>query len=108
MKNPFRYLNSSPEIIRLTVMMYIRYPLSKLEPKLVQMDLGDAGVYEGLRAERFDDSRNAHRTCRGLIEDKQDCIVVKRQLGCRSPTRRLWNARRTFPPVSRRAQLRKL
>jgi putative transposase len=26
MKNPFRYFNSSPEIIRLTVMMYIRYP----------------------------------------------------------------------------------
>lgn len=28
MKNPFRYFNSSPEIIRLTVMLYIRYPLS--------------------------------------------------------------------------------
>jgi putative transposase len=26
MRNPFRYFNSSPEIIRLTVMMYIRYP----------------------------------------------------------------------------------
>ena len=28
MRNPFRYFNSSPEIIRLTEMMYIRYPLS--------------------------------------------------------------------------------
>ncbi len=28
MTDPFRYFNSSPEIIRLTVMMYIRYPLS--------------------------------------------------------------------------------
>ena len=28
MKNPFRYFNSSPEVIRLTVMMYIRFPLS--------------------------------------------------------------------------------
>jgi len=28
MNNPFRYFNSSPEIIRLTVMMYIRFPLS--------------------------------------------------------------------------------
>jgi len=28
MKNPFRYFNSSPEVIRLTAMMYIRYPLS--------------------------------------------------------------------------------
>jgi hypothetical protein len=25
MRNPFRYFNSSPEVIRLTVMMYIRY-----------------------------------------------------------------------------------
>ena len=28
MQNPFRYFNSSPKVIRLTVMMYIRYPLS--------------------------------------------------------------------------------
>jgi hypothetical protein len=28
MRNPFRNFNSSPEVIRLTVMMYIRYPLS--------------------------------------------------------------------------------
>jgi putative transposase len=28
MSTPFRYFNSSPEMIRLTVMMYIRYPLS--------------------------------------------------------------------------------
>ena len=28
MQNPFRYFNSSPEIIRLTVMMYVRFPLS--------------------------------------------------------------------------------
>jgi putative transposase len=28
MRNPFRNFNSSPEVIRLTVMLYIRYPLS--------------------------------------------------------------------------------
>ena len=28
MRNPFRCFNSSPEVIRLTVMLYIRYPLS--------------------------------------------------------------------------------
>jgi len=28
MRSPFRYFNSSPEVIRLTVMLYIRYPLS--------------------------------------------------------------------------------
>ena len=28
MINPFRYFNSSPEIIRLAVLMYVKYPLS--------------------------------------------------------------------------------
>jgi len=28
MRNLFRYFNSSPEVIRLVMMMYIRYPLS--------------------------------------------------------------------------------
>jgi putative transposase len=28
MSNPFKYFNSSPEVIRLVVMMYVRYPLS--------------------------------------------------------------------------------
>ena len=28
MRNPFRYFNSSPEVIRLAVIMYVRYPLS--------------------------------------------------------------------------------
>ena len=28
MSNPFKYFNSSPEIIRLAVLMYVKYPLS--------------------------------------------------------------------------------
>ena len=42
MKNPFRYFNSSPEIIRLTVMMYVRYPLSlrQVEDLLSDQDQG--------------------------------------------------------------------
>ncbi len=28
MKNPFRYFKTSPDIIRLAVMMYVRFPLS--------------------------------------------------------------------------------
>ena len=27
-KNPFRYFHSSPEVIRMVVMLYVRYPLS--------------------------------------------------------------------------------
>ena len=37
-KNPFRYFDSSPEVIRLVVMRYVRYPLSlrNVEDLLVQ------------------------------------------------------------------------
>ena len=28
MKNPFRYYKTSPDIIRLAVVMYVRFPLS--------------------------------------------------------------------------------
>jgi putative transposase len=28
MRNPFKYFNSSPEVIRIAVLMYVRYPLS--------------------------------------------------------------------------------
>ena len=40
--NPFRYFNSSPEVIRLVVMMYVRYPLSlwNLEDLLFERGIG--------------------------------------------------------------------
>ncbi len=41
MRNPFHYLNSSPEVIRLAVMMYIRYPLS---PRQVEDLLVERGI----------------------------------------------------------------
>ena len=31
MQNPFRYFNNSPVVIRLAVMMYVRFPLSLRE-----------------------------------------------------------------------------
>ncbi len=42
MKNPFRCFNSSPEVIRLAVMMYIRYPLSlrQVEDLLFERNIG--------------------------------------------------------------------
>ncbi len=41
MQNPFRYFNSSPEVIRLAVMMYIRHPLSlgQVEDLLFERDI---------------------------------------------------------------------
>ncbi|MDX3899694.1 MAG: IS6 family transposase [Sphingobium sp.] len=40
--NPFRYFNSSPEVIRLVVMMYVRYPLSlrNVEDLLFERGIG--------------------------------------------------------------------
>lgn len=37
-ENPFRYFNSSPEVIRLVVMLYVRFPLSlrNLEDLLIK------------------------------------------------------------------------
>jgi putative transposase len=40
--SPFRYFNSSPEVIRLVVMMYVRFPLSlrKVEDRLFERSIG--------------------------------------------------------------------
>jgi len=42
MHNPLRYFNNSPEVIRLTVMLYIRYPLSlkQVEDLLIERGIG--------------------------------------------------------------------
>ena len=42
MHNPFRYFNSSPEVIRSAVMLYVRYPLSlrQVEDLLFQRGIG--------------------------------------------------------------------
>jgi len=49
MKNPFRYFNSSPEVIRLTVMMYIRYPLSLRQVEDLLFERGIDICYETVR-----------------------------------------------------------
>ena len=53
MHNPFRYFNSSPEVIRLAVMMYVRYPLSlrQVEDLLQNAFFGYKSIIgDGLRA----------------------------------------------------------
>jgi putative transposase len=41
MPDPFRYFNSSPEVIRLVVMIYVKYPLSlrNVEDLLAERDV---------------------------------------------------------------------
>ena len=50
MCNPFRYFNSSPEVIRLVVMMYVRYPLSL---RNVEDLLAERGIDISHEAVRF-------------------------------------------------------
>jgi putative transposase len=49
MKNPFRYFNSSPEVIRLTVMLYIRYPLSLRQVEDILFERGIDICHETVR-----------------------------------------------------------
>ena len=49
MHNPFRYFNSLPEVIRLAVMLYIRYPLSLRQVEDILFEQGIDICYEALR-----------------------------------------------------------
>jgi putative transposase len=49
MINPFRYFNSSPEVIRLTVMMYVRYPLSLRQVEDILFERGIDICHETVR-----------------------------------------------------------
>ena len=49
MGNPCRYFNSSPEVIRLVVMMYIRYPLSLRQVKDMLFERGIDICHETVR-----------------------------------------------------------
>ena len=49
MQNSFRYFNSSPEVIRLVVMMYIRYPLSLRQVEDILFERGIDICHETVR-----------------------------------------------------------
>ena len=49
MRNPFRYFNSSPEVIRLPVMMYVRYPLSLRQVEDLLLERGIDVCHETVR-----------------------------------------------------------
>ncbi len=50
MSNPFRYFKTSPEIIRLAVMMYVRFPLSLRQVEDLLQERGIDISYETVRA----------------------------------------------------------
>ena len=49
MQNPFRYFNSSPEVIRLVVLMYVRYPLSLRQVEDILSERGIDICHETVR-----------------------------------------------------------
>ena len=49
MRNRFRYFNSSPEVIRLAVMLYIRYPLSLRQVEDILFERGIDICHETVR-----------------------------------------------------------
>ena len=49
MRNPFRYFKTSPDIIRLAVMMYIRFPLSLRQVEDILHERGIEIIYETVR-----------------------------------------------------------
>jgi putative transposase len=49
MRNPFRCFNSSPEVIRLTVMMYVRYRLSLRQVEDLLSERGINICHEAVR-----------------------------------------------------------
>lgn len=56
--SPFRYFNSSPEVIRLMVLMYVRFPLSL---RNVEGLLFERGIDMGPNAAGSSDGRTDHR-----------------------------------------------
>ena len=47
--NPFRYFNSSPEVIRFAVMLYVRYPLSLRQVEDILFERGVEICHETVR-----------------------------------------------------------
>lgn len=50
MRNPFRYFKTSPDVIRLAVMLYVRYPLSLRQVEDLLHERGIDVSYETVRA----------------------------------------------------------
>ncbi len=67
MRNPFRYFNGSPEVIRLVVVMYIRSPLSLRQVEDILFERGIAICHETVRFwwNRYPTDRAREITARG-------------------------------------------
>jgi hypothetical protein len=78
MRNPFRYFNSSPEVIRLTVMLYIRYPLSLRQVENLLFERGRRESRQTNAPERM--FRGVYRLVAGARFERCFPLVSARQL----------------------------
>ena len=74
MKNPYRYFKTSPAIIQLAVMMYVRYPLSLRQ---VEDLLHERGIDVSYEAIRFWWNRFGALFAKKLKQGRNDCIKVR-------------------------------
>ena len=107
MRNPFRYFNSSPEVIRLAVMLYIRYPLSLRQVEDILFERGIdichetlrywwnrfAPVFAGEIRRRRVDRRDWSNWCRHLDKDEVTRVIGETQNLCREAILQIANAK---------------
>ena len=80
MSNPFRYFNSSPEVIRLVVMMYVRYPLSlrNVEDLLAERGIDISSTRTGRsRGSLHQDRKLARQPCTDAFPPLTCCAWSK-------------------------------
>ena len=87
-RNPFRYFNNSPEVIRPTVMMYVRYPLSLLQ-------------VEGLLSQRgIDICHETLRFCWNSFSPLFAAKIRKRRFHSRSYSQWRWHLDEVFVRIN--------
>ena len=70
-RSPFRYFKTSPEIIRLTVMMYIRFPLSLRNVEDHLLERGIEIIHETVRLPCHQRIRlSSFRISSGILQEK--------------------------------------
>jgi hypothetical protein len=90
MQHPFRYFNNSPEVIRLAVMMHIRYRLSLRQVEDLLFERGIDICHETVRFwwnrfGEFPPAVPATRGCDGEIHGHQNPEEIRRRAGRTTP-----------------------
>ena len=85
--NPFRYFKTSPEIIRLAVMMYVRFPLSLRNVEDLLHERGIDICHETVRywwhrfGPMFAHQIRNRRTHSGVLSDECELVSVWHECG---------------------------